>query len=125
MEHKLICSTHKPILPVMPESELTLKFEAWGETVRHPIVIYADFETILEKVDEKRGANTRLVYNHKPMSNRGLLVKAANDVPSELLEEYGIPVDPIIYRGSEDETVVAKHFVETIRDISKRIKTNY
>jgi len=79
----------------MPEPGSTLKFEACGKTARHPIVIYADFEAILEKTDEKKGTNTKLIHKHKPMSY-GILLKAADDVPVELLEEFDIPTTPII-----------------------------
>lgn len=32
-----------------------------GKTQRYPIVIYADFEAILENMDKKKGINTRLI----------------------------------------------------------------
>lgn len=37
---------HKPILLVMPKKGETLRFNEWRKTVRHPIVIYADFEAL-------------------------------------------------------------------------------
>lgn len=55
-QHKLICGSHKPILPVMPAEGDCLEFDAWRNTERHPIVIYADFEALLLKADgEKKG----------------------------------------------------------------------
>ncbi|VVC33455.1 Ribonuclease H-like domain,Recombination endonuclease VII,Zinc finger C2H2-type [Cinara cedri] len=120
-QHNKICGEHKPILPVMPEPGSTLKFEAWGKTQRHPIVIYADFEAILEKTDEKKGSSTTIIHNHRAMSY-GIYVKAEDDVTRELLEEFDIPTDPIIYRGIEDEAEVAKHFVGQIVELSLRIE---
>ncbi|XP_022168593.1 uncharacterized protein LOC111032525, partial [Myzus persicae] len=126
-QHKLICGTHKPILPVMPKEGECLQFEAWRNTQRHPIVIYADFETILVKTDEKKGGKTKIMHRHEAMSY-GLIVKASNDVPTELLSEHNIPTEPVIYRGSESQPDVARHFVETVTDISlkieKLLKTN-
>jgi len=52
-QHKLICGTHKPIFPRMPEPGTMLEFDGWKNTQHHPIVIYADFEAILEKTNEK------------------------------------------------------------------------
>ncbi|VVC43003.1 Hypothetical protein CINCED_3A021465, partial [Cinara cedri] len=58
----------------------------------------------------------------------GFVVKASDDVPTELLEEFDIPTAPIIYRGTEDEPDVVKHFmgeiVETGIKISNLLKTN-
>ena len=111
----------------MPKEGECLQFEAWRNTQRHPIVIYADFETILMKTDEKKGGNTKIMHRHEAMSY-GLIVKASNDVPTELLARHEIPTEPILYRGSESQPDVARHFVETVTDISlkieKLLKTN-
>ncbi|KAL4143453.1 hypothetical protein QTP88_005784 [Uroleucon formosanum] len=125
-QHTLICGTHKPILPQMPTPGTMLEFDGWNKTQRHPIVIYADFEAILEKTNEKKGQNTTIIQKHEPMSY-GFLVKA-DDVSIELLEEFEIPTSPVIFRGSEQNQEVAKHFinniVETAEKIDKLLKTN-
>lgn len=106
----------------MPSEGTILEFNAWKNTQRHPIVIYADFEAILEnKNEEKLGEKTKIIQKHHPMSY-GILVKANDDIPKELLEEYDIPSSPIIYRGSESRPEVGKHFLESIVDISRKIE---
>ncbi|XP_060868594.1 uncharacterized protein LOC132943573 [Metopolophium dirhodum] len=120
-QHKLICGAHKPILPEMPKEGDCVEFRAWKKTVRHPFVIYADFESLLVKTEEKRGESTTVIQKHEAMSY-GFLVKASDDVPAELLAEYEIPAGPVIYRGSEDRTDVAKHFVETIVEVALKIE---
>ncbi|KAF0705089.1 C2H2-type domain-containing protein, partial [Aphis craccivora] len=126
-QHKLICGAHKPILPEMPKEGECLQFKAWKKTQRHPIVIYADFEKILMKTDKDKGHNTRIIHKHEAMSY-GLIVKASNDIPTELMEEHEITKEPVIYRGSESKTDVAKHFIETVTElaikIEKLLKTN-
>ncbi|KAE9540697.1 hypothetical protein AGLY_003942 [Aphis glycines] len=126
-QHKLICGAHKLILPMMPEEGTVLEFNAWQNAQRHPIVIYADFEALLVKTDEMKGKNTTIIQKHRPMSY-GLIVKASEDVPTELLSEHNIPTKPVIYRGSESQPDVARHFVDTVTDISlkieKLLKTN-
>ncbi|KAL4143364.1 hypothetical protein QTP88_005702 [Uroleucon formosanum] len=127
-QHKLICGVHKPILPIMPAEGDYLEFGAWRNTERHPIVICADFEALLLKADgEKKGENTEIIHKHEPMSF-GIFVKASNDVPLSLLEDYDIPTEPIIYRGSEERMDVAARFVEMVTKISlnieKLLKTN-
>jgi len=120
-QHKLICGGHKLILPKMPKEGECIKFDAWQNTVRHPVVIYADFESLLVKTDEQKGRNTRIINKHEAMSY-GFLVKAGENVPLELLHEHDIPTGPVIYRGSEDRPNVAKHFMDSIVSISRKIE---
>ncbi|KAL4092514.1 hypothetical protein QTP88_027013 [Uroleucon formosanum] len=99
----------------MPTEGDCLQFDAWRNTQRHPIVIYADFEALLLKTDgEKKGKNTDIIYKHEPMSF-GIFVKASNDVPLSLLEEYDIPIKPIIYRGIR--------FIDTCRFMASKLST--
>ncbi|KAF0694603.1 Uncharacterized protein FWK35_00033681, partial [Aphis craccivora] len=98
-QHKLICGTHKPILPRIPTSGSMLEFDAWKKTQRHPIVIYANFEALLRKSHETN-----------------------NDVPMELLEQFYIPTSPIIVCGDEDNQNVGEHFVKSIVEIAENIE---
>eukprot|EP00102_Acyrthosiphon_pisum_P021428 XP_016658638.1 PREDICTED: uncharacterized protein LOC107883344 [Acyrthosiphon pisum] len=122
-QHKLICGAHKPIFPKMPKEGECVEFRAWKNTVRHPFVIYADFEAILEKAEEVRGDSTTIIQKHEAMSY-GFLVKASEDVPADLLVQHEIPAGPVIYRGSEDRTDVARHFMESIKLIGKIVYLN-
>ncbi len=47
--HRLLCGSHKPVVPLMPKEGDTLKFKAWCKTGRLPFVVYADFEALLLK----------------------------------------------------------------------------
>uniref|UniRef100_A0A2S2NA27 Uncharacterized protein n=1 Tax=Schizaphis graminum TaxID=13262 RepID=A0A2S2NA27_SCHGA len=111
----------------MPKEGGCVQFKTWKNTVRHPFVIYADFEAILAKTDEKKGENTQIFQKREAMSY-GFLVKASDDVPAELLDEHDIPTGPVIYRGGEEVQDVAKHFVAVIVEASRKIdnfmKTN-
>jgi len=122
-EHKLICGTHKPILPRMPAPGSMLEFDAWKKTQRHPIyvVIYGDFEALLKESDEKCGNNTKIIQKHEAMSY-GFMIKANSDVLTELLEQFNIPTSPIIFRGDEDNKNVDKHFVNSIVEIAENIE---
>ncbi|XP_050546041.1 uncharacterized protein LOC126908167 [Daktulosphaira vitifoliae] len=105
-QHKLICDKNKPILPVMPAEGSKVTFNAWVKTQR--------------LTDDRMGAYTRTVHTHHPMSY-GFMVKTSDDVPSELLERYGIPQLPVIYRGSEDREEVAKAFVMAVTEVTRNI----
>jgi len=119
-QHMRLCGPNKPILPVMPEEGEVLKFNGWGSMQRHPFVIYADFEALLEKQTERVGASTDGIHAHHPMSY-GYFVKATADVPVELMEKYDIPQTPVIYRGSESRDEVAKHFVASVTALATRL----
>jgi len=79
------------------------------------------------KTDEAKGKNTEIIHRHEAMSY-GLMVKASNNVPVELLAKHNISTEPILYRGSESRQDVARHFVKTVSEIAlnieKLLKTN-
>jgi hypothetical protein len=53
-----------------------------------PIVIYADFEALLLKIEETKGKKTTAFQKHIPMSCG---VKTSDKLPTELLEQIDIP----------------------------------
>jgi len=105
----------------MPKEGDCVEFKAWKNTVKHPFLIYADFEAILTKTEEARGGSTTITQKHEAMSY-GFLVKSSDDVPEELLAEYKITTGPVIYRGSENFKDVARHFVETVVEVAQKIE---
>ncbi|KAF0745170.1 Uncharacterized protein FWK35_00021794 [Aphis craccivora] len=121
VQHKLICGTHKPILPDMPAAGTMLEFDGWGKTQRHPLVIYSDFEALLVKCKERKGAETSAFQKHEPMSY-GVYVKTTENIPTDLLEKYHIPTSPIIYRGNESRQDVAKRFVNEVTNIARKVE---
>ncbi|KAE9523180.1 hypothetical protein AGLY_016413 [Aphis glycines] len=122
-QHRLICGSHKPILPKMPDVGTTLQFKSWRNANRHPFTIYSDFEALLFKTDEIKGTNSKIIQTHKPMSY-GFVVKVSDDVPLDLVNAFNIPTSPVIHRGNIGEQDVAKHFVEVSRKIEQLLKTN-
>jgi len=51
-EHKLIWGSHTQILPVMPADGSTLEFEAWSNTQYDLVIIYAEFEVLMIKLND-------------------------------------------------------------------------
>ncbi|XP_050064727.1 uncharacterized protein LOC126553627 [Aphis gossypii] len=105
----------------MPELGTLLEFDGWSNTERHPFVIYADFEALLVKCTERKGANTIAIQKHEPMSY-GVFVKTTEYAPIDLLEKYEIPTSPIVYHGSESHQDVAKRFVNEVTEIARRVQ---
>ncbi|KAL4153646.1 hypothetical protein QTP88_001479 [Uroleucon formosanum] len=122
--HRLLCGAHKPIVPLMPKEGDTLKFEAWCKTERLPFVVYADFEALLLKTDRKQGTNTTAIHTHHPMSY-GYHVVAAEGIPIELFDQFGIPRVPVIFRGSATDDDVAKRFVRDVLGVTEKIARLY
>ncbi|KAE9521340.1 hypothetical protein AGLY_018262 [Aphis glycines] len=120
-QHRLICGSQKPILAKMPDIGTTLQFKSWENANRHPFTIYADFEALLFKTNENKGTNSKIIQHHKPMSY-GFVVKVSDDVPLDLVNAFNIPTSPVIHRGNIGEQDVAKHFVESIVEVSRKIE---
>ena len=51
-EHLKCCSYHKAAVVEMPEPGEKVVFNETNKCIKHPFVIYADFESILEKTDD-------------------------------------------------------------------------
>jgi len=91
---------------------------------KHTMTSYShlrQIEALLIKANERKGKNTTIIQKHCPM-NYGFLVKASENVSTELLREFNIPTEPVIYRGSESRQDVAKHFIENITDVAEKIE---
>lgn len=59
----------KPQFIEMPDPEkATVEFRNIAHQLACPLVIYADFESALEKSDMKRGDNTKILQTHKPIA---------------------------------------------------------
>lgn len=89
--------------------------------VIHPIAIYAEFESLLTKVDNT--STLKIQKTHLPvLMSYCLYVKASEDVPHELLENFQIPLLPITYRGSENDEEVTKKFVSEVVSVAVKIE---
>lgn len=125
IKHKLFCNSNELLTPIMPNSNSILKFENWGNTQKHPIAIFGDFECLLKNpsLPSQRGAKTKITHTHQPMSYC-FYVSASKDVPLELLNKFEIPQLPVLYRGDKDsgEEDVAKRFVDDIIDTGEKIE---
>ena len=69
-KHKDDCSVHTPVKYVYSDEKL--KFKAFQKTIKHPFVIYADFESTLVGIDssqpDPKSNYTRNIQKHEPNS---------------------------------------------------------
>lgn len=64
--HQEICEgvNRRPMRIEMPEPGSTIKFQNWQRQQKVPYVIYADFESIIEKLPEERSEKTEKTAQH-------------------------------------------------------------
>lgn len=128
--HHQFCNTNTLSTPIMPSPNTILKFKNWGRTQRHPISIFADFESLLIKqVNNGSDLNTKITHIHELMSYC-YYVKVSDDVQINLLDQFDMPKVPIIHRGEKycKKEEVSEHFVQNIiklaKNIEQMLKTN-
>ncbi|KAF4531833.1 hypothetical protein B566_EDAN000859 [Ephemera danica] len=127
--HKNHCAKFPIARVILPESKEgedgqkikpTIEFKNSQHTTKVPIVIYADFEAYLATVDEcvnnPSRTSTTVCQEHMPLSY-GFYI--SSDLPPHLLD--GIPLEYQTYEGED----AARHFMDALEDISKKVKNIY
>ena len=65
--HEVSCSEHAAVTSEYPVEPMNiLKFKDYGHTLEVPFTIYADFESILEEVDDDESKSTQKINKHVP-----------------------------------------------------------
>jgi len=106
--HKKVCLTNKPQSVRMPQ-DTTLKFTDTSKTIKHGVIVIADFETITVKQatalpSTSKSFNT-IIETHEPVSY-GFIVIDAND--KILYHEY--------YAGSN----VVSRFLNSLKRVAQK-----
>ncbi|KAF4526717.1 hypothetical protein B566_EDAN015687 [Ephemera danica] len=127
--HKKHCAKFPIAKVVLPESKVgkegeqvkpTIEFKNSKHSTKVPIVVYADFEAYLPKVhgcsNNPKQSSTVVCQEHKPLSY-GFYITST--LPKEVMGDI-----PLNYQGFEGKDA-AKHFLETLEDISKKVKKIY
>ena len=111
MKHQPACQSHGLQAVHLPsEKERWMKFKNFGKSLKAPFVIYADFECILEPVQEGGGKKNK----HTPCGYSYLVVSA--------VDEYEKQPEVVTYSGEN----VMQHFFEDMigetEHLLKRLK---
>ncbi|XP_063243245.1 uncharacterized protein LOC134542708 [Bacillus rossius redtenbacheri] len=127
-QHRRYCVPHAPVRVEMPLPDKDgnpprLEFTNFHHMGKLPIVVYADFEAMLTKVDscqhDPNIAYTEKYQKHEPYSY-GIYIKVDNArIPTHLTAN--LPQEPIIYRGVD----AASRFMEDIVEIGNKVKDIY
>ncbi|XP_073999570.1 uncharacterized protein [Rhodnius prolixus] len=121
-EHMEYCGMNRPSRIVLPEcnddgTPPTVSFTKIQNQLRIPIVIYADFESILKKINNNNpGTSQTTPYqSHLPMSFC-TYVKVAEDIPRHCIPA-DFPAEPYIYTGED----AAEKFMAYIKTVAEKV----
>ncbi|KAE9522211.1 hypothetical protein AGLY_017393 [Aphis glycines] len=129
IRHKQMCIKNKLGRPIMFEEgdDDFIYFKNYKNTQRIPIVIYADFECILNPkqpvkfIQSGKKPKTNITHLHKLMSY-GCYVKVDYYIiPKKLIKKFEIPRKVVIYRGKN----AAKKFMNSMISIGNKINNIY
>ena len=114
-KHASICTNFHFQRIHMPEpgKEDNIKFKNIKNMLEYPIIIVADFECVLEKVNEQRTTNVNVLENHIPCGYAYKVVSniPGYDKPTKVYRGYGCEYNFIVDIMNEYEEV--KHIFET------------
>lgn len=113
-----MCNEHSEVQIKLPSpNRAFITFNKTVQQYRIPIVIYADFESLLLPFsDTNVDSTTRTKYQiHKPNSYC-ILIKST--LKEEHLQIYGLTTKPQVYRGEH----AAKTFVDNLYDIAAKVE---
>ena len=93
----------------MPKEGTKLRFENYHKQLKSPYIIYADFESIIEKMEENspQQSNTRKTSHHIACGYSYIVVRSD-----------GLTKAPFLYRGQD----AAKHFLDMLQEEEQKIK---
>ncbi|KAE9522456.1 hypothetical protein AGLY_017117 [Aphis glycines] len=129
IRQKQMCIKNKLGRPIMFEEgdDDFIYFKNYKNTQRIPIVIYADFECILNPkqpvkfIQSGKKPKTNITHLHKLMSY-GCYVKVDYYIiPKKLIKKFEIPRKVVIYRGKN----AAKKFMNSMISIGNKINNIY
>lgn len=111
-DHESICKTHKSQKVTYPsENEKWLHFKDYAYQLSVPFVIYADFQTILLKMDTNENdpttSHTTRISRHHPCGFSYIVAAVDGEVLTE----------PVVYRGKN----AVDHFLTSLLLKEKKI----
>ena len=110
-KHTESCSKHDAVNTVFPEPDKNiLKFKNIQNCVECPIKIYADTESFLVPIDEKRG-ETELYQRHVMSAFCFYVVSRVK----------GFSMDPVTYLMQSEDDEVERIFMEKLEEVTKEI----
>ena len=99
--HEVSCSEHAAVTSEYPVEPMNiLKFKDYGHTLEVPFTIYADFESILEEVDDDESKSTQKINKHVPCGFSCLTTSSCEQYNRE---------EVVVYSGRDCMTKFFQH----------------
>ena len=111
-EHKVLCNKCDKGYIKMPDICSFVYLKNWIRSMKHPMVMFADIESILIEINENHGGGTNRYQNHKMISYCILVQYINNKGQNKLILKS--------YRAKDDEDVAMK-FVEKVEKITTKL----
>jgi len=105
-QHISLCHTHGNTVDIMPNEGEVVKFKNHERKLKHPFLLYADFESVIKPI-----------YGCKPNTDKSYTTLNAKHIPCGFCihMKFKVPelesTQPFVFRDS-DETSVIKTFLE-------------
>ena len=109
-KHKQNCYINQPQRVVFPTNPI--KFENYKKQLKCPIVIYADFEALIEKLDEN---DTGLVQKHVPCSYMWVAVDWTGEVIHYERKTCENAAERMLYSLKKEYETLRQHIVDNIK----------
>jgi hypothetical protein len=124
-EHKKLCSQHKTTRIDMPkENDNKLQFKNTKNQTEMPIVVYADFESMLKPVhscENNPEKSSSHVVNEQKLMSYCYQVKC--NLPLSVCSK--LPTKPVLYRAKNESDDVGKHFLESLKKLALTVSDIY
>ncbi|XP_065678958.1 uncharacterized protein LOC136093691 [Hydra vulgaris] len=118
--HNLYCDTHDSVRIEMPKPNTMIEFNHFKKTMRVPLVVYADFESIITPINtctpNPNESYTKQYQKHTP-SSFCYYIKCFNEsvYQSKL----------VTFTASSENEDVAQKFIDMLEEDIKKIYNNY
>ena len=112
-DHKILCEKSEEGNVKMPDTGSFIDFKGKKKTMKFPMMMVADTESILIDIDEKYGKGTNRYQKHQ-MISYCILVQYINDKGQNKLVLKS-------YRASDDKEDVAVRFVKQVEKLATKL----
>lgn len=132
--HKNYCQSNKVARITLPYKNKFIKFRNYNHKMKVPFVIYADFESIITQINnkkEKEKYNTIKIQKHIAISFVYFIVyiNSDNNWKQCSLEYFGEDSPEIIYKYLKQDAILASkkylNKIKKIKDLSEIQKEEY
>ena len=118
--HQEYCNNHEAVRIILPEAGTMLGFKNYNRSMRHPFVVYADFESFIKPIDTCQADPSKPYtkkYQHHVPSSFCYYIKCFDD------EVYNPKL--VMFTAQSEDDDVAQKFSDMLEEDIKQIYKEY